>query len=148
MFCNQHHLNHLGNKLWARVFQTSLINLLCYPHLLSLSLVINVADIYRPHIVISWCDLNSMRTWSPFSPFPQLLHIQSIHAFIILISSYSNGFYHQPQVSLVWLLFVTSDRWFASLPLRVFRPNLGTRFFLGGGGCDSSCIWDVRHIFC
>jgi hypothetical protein len=32
----------------------------------------------------------------------------------------------------VWLLFATSDGWFASLPLRVFRPNLGTRFFLGG----------------
>jgi hypothetical protein len=32
----------------------------------------------------------------------------------------------------VWLLFATSDEWFASLPLRVFHPNLGTRFFLGG----------------
>jgi hypothetical protein len=35
------------------MFRTSLINLSYYPHLLSISLVINVADIYRPHIVIS-----------------------------------------------------------------------------------------------
>jgi hypothetical protein len=39
---------------------------------------------------------------------------------------------HQPQSSLVWLLLATFDGWFASLPFRAFRPNLGTRFFLGG----------------
>jgi hypothetical protein len=42
--------------------------------------------------------------------------------------------YHTPTAftSLVCLLPVAFDGWFASLPLRVFRPNLGTRFFLGG----------------
>jgi hypothetical protein len=34
------------------MFQTSLINLLCYPHLLSMSFVMNVADIDHPHVVI------------------------------------------------------------------------------------------------
>jgi hypothetical protein len=34
------------------MFQTSLINLSYYPHFLSLSFVTNVADIYRPHVVI------------------------------------------------------------------------------------------------
>jgi hypothetical protein len=75
MFCNQPHLNHSDNKLWARIFQTSLISLLCYSHLLSLSFVMNVADIYYPHD----CDLNSMRTWSPFSPFPRQTHPCAIY---------------------------------------------------------------------
>jgi hypothetical protein len=34
------------------MFQTSLINLSYYPHLLSISFVMNVADIYRRHVVI------------------------------------------------------------------------------------------------
>jgi hypothetical protein len=34
------------------MFQTSLINLLYYPHLLTISFVMNVADIYRFHVVI------------------------------------------------------------------------------------------------
>jgi hypothetical protein len=35
------------------MFQTSLINLLYYPHLLFISLVMNVTDIYRPPVAIS-----------------------------------------------------------------------------------------------
>jgi hypothetical protein len=62
MFYNQSHPNHSGNKLWARMFQTSFIKLSCYPHLLSMSFVMNVTDIYHPHD----CDLNSIKTWSPF----------------------------------------------------------------------------------
>jgi hypothetical protein len=34
------------------MFQTSLIHLLYYPHLLSMSFVMNVADIYPRHVVI------------------------------------------------------------------------------------------------
>jgi hypothetical protein len=34
------------------MFQTSLINLSDYPHLLSISFVMNVVDIYHPHVVI------------------------------------------------------------------------------------------------
>jgi hypothetical protein len=52
MFCNQHHPNHSNNKLWARMFQTSLINLSYYPHLLSISFVMNVTDIYHSYVVI------------------------------------------------------------------------------------------------
>jgi hypothetical protein len=33
------------------------------PHLLYMSFVMNVTDIYHPHD----CDLNSIKTWSPFS---------------------------------------------------------------------------------
>jgi hypothetical protein len=44
MFYNQHRYTLSKN--------VSNINLLRYPHLLSLSLVINVTDIYRPHVVI------------------------------------------------------------------------------------------------
>jgi hypothetical protein len=32
------------------MFQTSLISLLCYPYLLSMSFVMNVIDIYRPYV--------------------------------------------------------------------------------------------------
>jgi hypothetical protein len=125
MFCNQHHPNYSDNKLWAGMFQTSLINLLCYPHLLSMSFVMNVTDIYHPHVVIlTLWELDHLS----LSFLVILIHVQSIHTLVILISSYSND----SQSSLVWLLRTTSDRWFASLPLRVFRPNLGTRLFLGG----------------
>jgi hypothetical protein len=80
------------------MFQTSFINLSCYPHLLSISLVINVADIYRPHVMIS--TLRELDHLS-LSSLVKLIHVQSIHALFILISSYSNDFYHQPQSSLV-----------------------------------------------
>jgi hypothetical protein len=129
MFCNQHHPNYSDNKIWAGMSRTSLINLSYYSRLLSISFVMNVADIIILMIVISvlW-ELDRLSLSSLVKP----IHIQSIHAFVILISSYFNGFYHQHQPSLVWLLFVTFDGWFTSLPFRVFRPNLGTRFFLGG----------------
>jgi hypothetical protein len=129
LFCNQHHPNYLDNKLWAGMSRTSLINLSYYFRLLSISFVMNVADIIILMIVISilW-ELDRLS----LSSLVKLIHIQSIHAFVILISSYFHGFYYQHQPFLVWLLFVTFDGWFTSLPFRVFRPNLGTRFFLGG----------------
>jgi hypothetical protein len=34
------------------MFQTSLVNLLYYPHLLSTNFVMNVADIYHRHVMI------------------------------------------------------------------------------------------------
>jgi hypothetical protein len=52
MFCNQHYQSHSDNELWAGMFRTSFINLLCYFNLLSISFVMNVADIYHPHVVI------------------------------------------------------------------------------------------------
>jgi hypothetical protein len=144
MFCNEHHLNYSDNKLWAGKFQTSLINLSYYSHLLSISCVMNVADIYHRHVVIlALWELDLLF----LSYLVILIHIQSIHALIMFISSYSNGFYHQPQSSLVWLILVTFDGWFASLPFRIFRPNLGMRFFLGGRLWQFMCS-KVRHIFC
>jgi hypothetical protein len=79
MFYNQYHLNHSDNKLWARMFQTSLINLSYYLHLLSISFLMNITDIYRPHVVISCCDLNSWKTWSPFSLFSHQTHPYTIY---------------------------------------------------------------------
>jgi hypothetical protein len=144
MFCNQHDSNHSGNKLWAGMFQTSLINLSYYPHLLSISFVMNVADIYRPHVIIlALWELDHLS----LSYLVKLIHVQSIYALVILISSYSNGFYHQPQVSLVWLLFPTFDGWFASLLLRVFRPESRDEILFRGEGCDSSCTCKLGTLF-
>jgi hypothetical protein len=144
MFCNQHHPNYTGNKLWAGMFQTSLINLSYYPHLLSISFVMNVANIYRPHVVIlALWELDHLS----FSSLVILIHVQSIHALIILILSYSNGFYHQHQSSLVWLLPATFDGWFASLPLKIFRPETRDEILFRGEGCDSSCTCNLGTLF-
>jgi hypothetical protein len=63
MFCNQNHPNHSGNKLWAGMFQTSLIN----QSLVLSSLAIHkFCDECRRYLSSSCCDLSSMRTWSPF----------------------------------------------------------------------------------
>jgi hypothetical protein len=151
MFYNQHHPNYSDNWLWAGMFHTSLIHLSYYPHLLTISFVMNVADIYRFHVMI--LALWELEHLSP-SSLVKLIHLQSIHALAILISSYSNGFYHQHQPSLVWLLFATSDGWFASLPLKVFRPESRDEILFRGEGCDSSCtcklgilIVTVKYVF-
>jgi hypothetical protein len=47
----------------------------------------NVADIYRRHVVI--LALGELDHLS-FSSLAILIHVQSIHALVILISSYSN----------------------------------------------------------
>jgi hypothetical protein len=88
-----------------------------------------LCDECRRHLSLSCGDLSSGKTWSFLV---KLIHVPSIHVFDILISSYSNDFHHQHQPSLVWLFPIIFYGWFASLTLRVFRPNLGTRFFLGG----------------
>jgi hypothetical protein len=126
MFCKQHHLNHSGNKLWAGMFQTWLRQSL----VLSSLAIHQFCDECRRHLSSSWLWSQLYENLIAFlSSLVKLIHVQSIYALVILISSYSR---HQHQPSLVWLLFATVDVWFASLPLRVFCPNLGTRFFLGG----------------
>jgi hypothetical protein len=68
------------------MFQTSLINLSCYPHLLSISFMMNVADIYQPHVMISALrELDHLF----LSSFIKLIHVQSIHVPVIFILSYS-----------------------------------------------------------
>jgi hypothetical protein len=80
------------------MFQTSLISLLCYPYLLFMSFVTNVADTCRRRVLI--LALGKLDHFS-LSSLVKIIHIQSVYALVILISSYSNGFYHQHQPSLV-----------------------------------------------
>jgi hypothetical protein len=82
------------------MFRTSFINLLFYPHLLSMSFVmsVSVANTYRSHVMIlALRELDYLF----LSYLVILIHVQSIHALVILILSYSNDFYHQHQSSLV-----------------------------------------------
>jgi hypothetical protein len=127
------------------MFQTSLVK----QSLVLFSLAIHkFCDECRRHLSSSCHSLSSMRTWSPSSSFlVKLIHVQSTHAFVIFISSYSNGFYHQHQSSLVWLLLTTFDGWFASLPLRVFRPESRDEILFRGEGCDSSCTCKLDIYF-
>jgi hypothetical protein len=71
------------------MFQTSLISLLYYPQLLSTSFVKNVTDIYHLHD----CDLNSIKTWSPFSLFscqthPYTIYPCSRYTYLIILLCY------------------------------------------------------------
>jgi hypothetical protein len=72
------------------MFQTSVINLSHYPHLLFMSFVMNVANIYHRHVMIlALRELNHL----VLSYLVKLIRIRSIHALVTLISSYSNDFY-------------------------------------------------------
>jgi hypothetical protein len=77
------------------MFQTSRINLLCYSHLLSMSFVMNVTDIYHRHVVILALGKLDHLFLSFLS---KLICVQSLHALVILISPCSR---HQPQSSLL-----------------------------------------------
>jgi hypothetical protein len=48
----------------------------------------------------------------------------------------------------VWLLPATFDEWFASLPLRVFRPESRDEILFRGEGGDSSstCKLDILTV--
>jgi hypothetical protein len=102
------------------------VNPLYYPYLLTISFVINVIDIYRFHdVILALWEFDHLF----LSYLVKLICVQSLHDLVILISSCSH---HQPQSSQVRLLLAIFNVCFASLPFRAFRPNLGTRFFLGG----------------
>jgi hypothetical protein len=64
------------------MFQTLLINLSYYSHLLSMSFVMNIADIYHRHVMIL-----ALRELNPLllSSFVKLIRIRSIHALVTLI---------------------------------------------------------------
>jgi hypothetical protein len=129
MFCNQHYPNHLCNKLSAGVFPN-----ITYQSLVLSSLAIHkFCDEYRRHLSSSCCDLSSMRTWSLFSLFscqihPYIIYLCSRHTYLVILQRLL------PSTSIFSGVIVSYHFWWviASLPLRVFRPNLGTRFFLGG----------------
>jgi hypothetical protein len=140
MFCNQHHPNHSGNKLWVGMFQTSLVN----QSLVLSSLAIHkFCDECRRHLSSSCGDLSSMRTWSPFSLFFHHTHPCTIHP----CSRYTH------LVILQWLLPSTSifsttfNGWFASLPLRVLRPESRDEILFKGEGCDGSCTCKLGTLF-
>jgi hypothetical protein len=87
MFCNQHHLNHSGNKLWAGMFQTSLV----IQSLVLSSLAIHkLCDECRRHLSSSCCDPSSMRIWSPFSllschTHPCTIYLCSHHTHLFIL---------------------------------------------------------------
>jgi hypothetical protein len=75
------------------MFQTSLMNLSYYPHLLSINLVMNVADIYRSHVVIS--------TYENLITFFSLLSSYSSMYNLSMLSLYSSR--HIPMtINLLW----------------------------------------------
>jgi hypothetical protein len=78
-----------------KCFKHRFVNPLYYPHLLFMSFVTNVADICRRHVLI--LALGKLDHFS-LPSLIKIIHIQSIHALVILISSCSR---HQPQSSLV-----------------------------------------------
>jgi hypothetical protein len=145
MFCNQYHSNYLNNKLWAEMFQTSLISLLCYPHLLSMSSMMNVTDIYHLHD----CDLNSIKTWSPFSLFshhthPCTIYLRSRHTpLVILQRLLSSTSIFSGVIASCYFWYVI---YFSSL--KSLSSESRDEILFRGEGCDSSCICNARHIFC
>jgi hypothetical protein len=132
MFCNQHHPNHSDNKLWAGMFQTSLINLFCYTYLLSISFVMNVADIYHPHVVI-------LALWGfdhlSLSYLVILIHVQSVYALVTLqwllpstsISSGVIAFCH-----FWWVIYFS--------PIKSFSSESRDEILFRGEGCDSQVL--------
>jgi hypothetical protein len=73
------------------MFQPSLINLSYYPHLLSMSFVMNVADIYHRHaMILALRELNHL----VLSDLVKLIYVPFILALATLILSYFNDFYH------------------------------------------------------
>jgi hypothetical protein len=80
---NRHVLQSTSSKSFRSV---SCAIFTCYPQ----SFVMNVADIYRPYVVIlALWELDRLF----LSSLVKLIRIRSIHALITLISSYSNDFY-------------------------------------------------------
>jgi hypothetical protein len=98
MFCNQHHLDYSGNKILSRNVSNITYQSLVLSLLLSISFVMDVTDIYHPYVVIlALRELDHLFLSYLVKP----IHVQSIHTLVILILSYSDGFYHQHQPSPV-----------------------------------------------
>jgi hypothetical protein len=157
MFCNQYHLNHSDNKLWAEMFQTSLISLLCYLYLLSPKF----CDECHRYISSSCCDLilwsqlyeNLITFLSLFS-----LYSSTYNLFMLKSPIKSKGFSrHTHLVILQWLLpstlissgvIVSCYFWwmicFSSL--KSLSSESRDEILFRGGGCDSSCTCNTRLI--
>jgi hypothetical protein len=133
MFCNQHHLNYSGNKLWARIFQTSL----CQSLVLSLLAIHEFCDECRRHLSSSCCDLNSGRTWTSFFLFSRHAHLVILQQFL-------------PSTSIISDVIASCHFWFVICfsSLKSLSSESRDEILFRGEGCDSSCICNARHIFC
>jgi hypothetical protein len=133
MFCNQHHSNHSDNKLWAGMFQTSLV----IQSLVLSSLAIHKScDKCRRHLSSSYCDLSSMRTWSPFSFFPCHIHPCIIYP----CSRYTHLVIFQWQAIFSGVIASCYFWWvicFSSL--KSLSSESRDEILFRGGGYDSSC---------
>jgi hypothetical protein len=110
------------------MFQTSLINLSNYSRLLSMSFVMNVVDIYHHQVMIlTLWEIDHFFFFPLFFRQTHLCTISSCSRYTYLVMLSSSTLIFSGVIA-----FATFGVWFTSLPLRAFRPNLGTRFFLGG----------------
>jgi hypothetical protein len=154
MFCNQYHLNHSDNKLWAEMFQTSLISLLCYLYLLSPKF----CDECHRHLSSSCCDLilwsqlyeNLITFLSLFS-----LYSSTYNLFILKSPIKSKGFSrHTPMTFTININLFRCDCFLLLLmvicfsSLKSLSSESRDEILFRGEGCDSSSTCNVRHIFC
>jgi hypothetical protein len=137
MFYNQHNLNHSDNKLWAGMFQTSLINPSYYLHFLFISFVTNVTDIYRPHVVILVLWKLDRRS---SSYLVKLIQVQSIYT-LVMLSSSTSSFSDVIAFCHFWWVICFSS-------LQSLSSESRDEILFRGEGCDSLCICNARQIFC
>jgi hypothetical protein len=133
------------------MFQTSLINHSYYSYLLSMSFVMNVANIYHPYVVIlvPW-ELDHLF----LSSLIILIHVHSIHALVILILLHFSDFYHQHQSFLVWSLSCHFWWMICFSSLKSLSSESRDEILFRGEGCDNLCTWklgtlsvSVKYVF-
>jgi hypothetical protein len=145
MFCNQHHPNHSGDKLWAEMFQTSLVT----QSLVLFSLAIReLCDECHRHLSSLCCNLNSMRTWSPFSLFSRQIHPCTIYP----CSCYTYLVIPQrflPSTSIFSGVIVPCYFWWVICfsPIKSLSSKSRDEILFRGEGCDSPYTCNARHIF-
>jgi hypothetical protein len=118
LFCNQHHLNYSDNKLWARIFQTSL----CQSLVLSILVTHEFCDECHRHLSSS-CTISS---YSRYTLLAMLSSSTSIFSSSIASCHFLIGSCFSSNKSL------SSE----SRDEILFR----------GGGCDSSCTCNTKYI--
>jgi hypothetical protein len=117
------------------MFRTLFINLLFYPHLLSMSFVMSVANTYHSHVMIlALRELDHLF----LSYLVILIHVQSIY-----VSSYSSR--HTPTAFIINLKLLWCDCFLPLVmsDLLLFLKSLSSEsrdeILFRGEGCDSSC---------
>jgi hypothetical protein len=133
IFCNQYHLNYSGNKLWAKMFQTSLVT----PSFVLSSLAIHkFCDECHRHLSSSWL-------WSQFCE-----NLITFSSLILLNSSMYNLFMLSLSTSIFSSVIAFCHFWcvicFSSLKESFVR--ISGRDSFRGEGCDSSCTCNTRYI--